>query len=326
MSTDSPIVIKKRDQIKNESIQNTDPILDARFLAYTKVYICDLINAEIINNENNSEDVSNQNKRGIVKLNNTYFNKVSISGLIAGIYESTDFYRLKVDDSTGCVYVTLWKNSVFNENSLDFQASTNFDENKKYKEHFSSLYNVLNSMKERIKEERINNAIMYEPRNGDFVLIRATVRCFRSQIQLNAVSCVRLKSAADELIQMIRPSVLNRDVYNLPQINLQTYNSLKFVKAEQIEQKTFDSEVIKDKEGFLSLVNKKLIELVSRGSESDMTNESCQAYHLFTYLKNNCPTEFKMATFKQVLSALKELELRGLVYSCEDELHYLPMI
>ena len=54
--------------------------------------------------------------------------------------------------------------------------------------------------------------------------------------------------------------------------------------------------------------------------------ESCESYVLFRFLKNNCPNEFKFVTQKQVLEALKELESRGLVYSCEDEYHYLPLI
>ena len=76
----------------------------------------------------------------------------------------------------------------------------------------------------------------------------------------------------------------------------------------------------------INLVNKKLIQ-ISSNVNITLSNQSCNAYSLFNILKNNCPTEYvKYVTAKQVLDALKELEMRGLAYSCEDEFHYLPMI
>ena len=269
------------------------------------------------------------NKRGILKINNHCFQKVSICGLIVGIYESVKFYRLKVDDSTGCVNVTLWKSSIFNENSIDHLPSTNSYENRKFKENFNNLYEILNSIKSRIKDATINNLIMYEPKQGDLVAIRGNVKFFRDRIDLNAVSCQRIKNSADEMTQMVLPSILSRKVYSLPETSLETFNSVKRLKDEKTElwSNAKTEFKMKDDENFINLVNKKLIQLASKSdSNQTMSHQSCESYELYTFLKNNCPNEFKMVTYKQVLDALKELELRGLVYSCEDELHYLPMI
>lgn len=78
-------------------------------------------------------------------------------------------------------------------------------------------------------------------------------------------------------------------------------------------------------EAFLTAVNKKLIELTSDSADYTLNTQSCNSYALFTSFRSNCSIEFKFATAKQVLDALKELELRGLAYSCEDDTQYLPI-
>lgn len=66
------IKIKSNDSIvaKNEDDSKSEEIVDTRFLSYTRVYIHDLLNSEIID--------TIQTKRGIVKINGMYLHKVII--------------------------------------------------------------------------------------------------------------------------------------------------------------------------------------------------------------------------------------------------------
>ena len=187
---------------------------------------------------------------------------------------------------------------------------------------------MLDSINKRIQEKAINSSIFYEPKQGDLVLIRAHIKCFRDKIELNAISCNRLENSNDEIIQMIIPSILNEKIYSLTTPSQSKVNNLKASKKEEKSNiidssKTIDSLLIK--ENFLAVVNKKLIEITSKSADYTLNNQSCSSYSLFTILKNSCHVEYKFVTPKLVLDALKELELRGVIYSCEDDSHYLPI-
>lgn len=66
------IKIKSNDSIvaKNEDDSKSEEIVDTRFLSYTRVYINDLLDSEIID--------TIQTKRGIIKINGMYLHKVII--------------------------------------------------------------------------------------------------------------------------------------------------------------------------------------------------------------------------------------------------------
>ena len=86
------------------------------------------------------------------------------------------------------------------------------------------------------------------------------------------------------------------------------------------------SAAIKDTKAFQTLVLKKLYEITCRSADYTLNTQSCDSYNLYTFLRSNCPVEYKFITHKQVLDALKELELTGHVYSCEDDNHFLPNV
>lgn len=176
---------------------------------------------------------------------------------------------------------------------------------------------------------------MYEPRIGDLVLIRAHVKCYKQNISLSAISCVRLQDSTEELTQIMLPAILSKRIYSVKAPSKEQFDSLKQVanpchkKLEPENNVKPESKpgtsVIKDMEAFLTLVDKKLNQITSKSADYTLNNQSCSSYNLYTYLRSNCPVEYKFVTAKQVLDALKELELRGLVYSCEDDNHYLPI-
>ncbi len=177
---------------------------------------------------------------------------------------------------------------------------------------------------------------MYEPRQGDLILVKGQIKCYKQNISINAHSCIRLQDSTDELIQIILPSVLNEKVYRISAPTQKQFDALKmsmeFTSSKKEDNKdefagnrNFSTSTIRDMEGFLSFVNKKLNEVTSKSADYTLNIQSCKSYSLYNYLRNNCPVEYKFVTHKQVLDALKELEQRGLVYSCEDDAHYLPI-
>lgn len=297
--------------------KQNDYIIDTRYQSYSRVYIANIHNAEIISGE---DAQSNQSKKGIIRINNTFVSKVAICGLIVNIYESLKYYRLKIDDSSGCINVTLWKNSIFNEQLVENQTSTNSFQNNANKSNFENFYKLLNGIQTRIKDETINNRIIDEPKQGDLVLIRAQIRCFRQRIELNAISCTRVQNSSNEMLHMILPSVLSNKIYSKQAITCEKYELLK---TNKINQQLKIKEENQLNENLINYVNKKLIEMAS-SKENAVEDQSCNSYALFNSMRNGI-SEFKSLTHKQVLDALKELESRGLAYSCENEFQYLPI-
>lgn len=246
-----------------------------------------------------------------------------------------NIYRLKIDDSTGSIFVTLWKSLVFTSKSLEHSKLSNTKDNCNSRDQYKDLYNILGSIQKQIKEPTINHNIMYEPKQGDLVLIRGHIKCYKQNISINAVSCVRIEGSTEELIQIMLPAILNDKVYSVKPPSKEEFDKLNEemnvlkkkseILKENLNLNKIDDNGIKDMNAFLAMVNKKLIQLTTKSGECEWNTESCKSYTLYTFLKTNSSVEYKSVTHKQVLDALKELELRGLVYSCEDETRYLPI-
>ncbi len=137
MHHESPIVVKKQNSFSQVDHQignlEEDPILDTRYQSFARYYIRDILDADTSRFD---EAIQNSNKKGLIKIQNTLLYKVTIAGLIVGIYDSQKYYRLKIDDSTGCMNVTLWKSSLYNEYSSNLSSNSN--------SNFKELYDALN--------------------------------------------------------------------------------------------------------------------------------------------------------------------------------------
>jgi len=318
MYHESPIVVKKQNSFSQVDHQignlEEDPILDTRYQSFARYYIRDILDADTSRFD---EAIQNSNKKGLIKIQNTLLYKVTIAGLIVGIYDSQKYYRLKIDDSTGCMNVTLWKSSLYNEYSSNLSSNSN--------SNFKELYDALNSIQSRIKEKTINNSLMYEPKHGDLVLVRGHVKCYKQRIDLNAVTCSRIQNSNEELINIMLPAILHNKVYNIPAPTLEEFDlAIKLNEKNKLNirdnNKNSEQVSINENEDFLNLVHQKLT-VLSRATN----NKSCSSYAVHNFLRNNCPAQFKSITLKQVLDALKALEVRGTAYSCEDDFHYLPI-
>ncbi|RNA01994.1 hypothetical protein BpHYR1_004571 [Brachionus plicatilis] len=251
---------------------NSEPILDTRFQSFLRLYIFDLNNADPCD-ELNSNFQDQFSKKSVIRIGDLYVSKVCICGNIVNIYENTKYYRLKIDDSTGSINVTLWKDLIFNQDSLNL---TNSSSHHNVQSQFSELYSQITSIQSRIKESSVNNLIQYEPKQ-EFE-------------------------------------------------NLSKKNEVVGAQHQKV-----DKENISKNENFLNFVLKKLVQMSESSmldqsrKVDDASSDSCESFKLYRFVRSNCPNEFKCTDHKQVLEALKELESRGLVYSCEDEYHYLPL-
>jgi hypothetical protein len=156
------------------------------------------------------------------------------------------------------------------------------------------------------------------------------MKSYRQRIELNAISCVRILNSSEELFHISMPSILNQQVYQLNQPSHDEYNKvLKVNETIMLNRNSKlannyntlnDCKMINNKEHFLALVNETLIKLASTDSTI-----SCNSYSIFTFIRKSNNPNYKYVSYKEVLIALKELELNGYIYSCEDEFHYLPI-
>jgi hypothetical protein len=320
--------MQNQDKIEHNLNLSNNLVLDTRFLSYMKLYILDILNAEII--DYSSNDFNSNNTKSIIKVNNTYCSRVLISGLIVGIYESEKYYRLKVDDSTSSINVTLWKSNMQMHNDFDQLL-----ENKTGNSYYDDLYFILNNIKAK--------TIMFVPKQGDLVMINSNIKIFRGRIELQAVSCTRIQNSTEEIFNMSIPALLNKKIYSLTGPSQEEYEKI-LKENEKIITKKNNNELNKEiqninndqifsddkkKEEFLRLVYKSLIHisqnLIDQDNKITNSSTSCDSYNVFMHIRKNTSAMFQFVTYKQVLAALKELELTGLVYSCEDEHHFLPI-
>jgi hypothetical protein len=319
---------------KDLNLTTSNVVLDTRYLSYIKLYILDILSSEFIDNLSNDNRANNI--KSIIKVNNTYCSKVSISGLIVGVYESEKYYRLKIDDSTGSINVTFWKTNL---NQNDIQVFENTSGNC----HYDDLYYILNNIKAKINEKVKNNKFTYEPKQGDLVMINANIKNFRGRVELNAVSCVRITNSTEEIFNMSISAILNEKIYSTASPSHDQYENIlkeneiimskKNINGLSSRQNLNSNEIYFDdssKQEFISLVYKALIKLSQNSIDQNNKKSfnfgsSCDSYDIFMYIRKTVSNKNKLVTYKQVLAALKELELTGLVYSCEDEYHFLPI-
>jgi hypothetical protein len=303
--------------------ERADSIVDTRFQSYLRFYIHDILNSEQVRVKNDLDQNYKTNKFDVIKIREVFVNKVALCGYIVKIYDAEKFFRLTLDDSTGSMPVTLWKSIVFQEKSLALNTN---DRDDVRQNEYQKLYKTIQLAQNLLMDESVNNCIMYEPNQGDLVLVKGVVQIFKGKISLNARSCVRLKSPIDEIAQIMLPAVLATKVYSArPLISVDEYETAReaanITKAhDSIDVIQKSQQEVKEKEQLLNMVYRKLIEFSQRKNDSS----SCEALAFFNSFKTT--TEFRFVSYKQVLNSLKELELRGLAYSCEDDLHYLPIV
>lgn len=129
------------------------------------------------------------------------------------------------------------------------------------------------------------------------------------------------------------PSILARKCYSI--------DPPKHIPADKHQQQAQNTIVDKQAEkensrattideNFIQLVYKRLVSLArtEKFDESGHQNRAaCSSYYLYNSIKNSSKIEGPgdLLSPSRVLAALKELEMRGFVYSCQDEFHYLPI-
>lgn len=293
-----------------------DTVVDSKYNSYQKYLIADILNANL----------DRYQLFKVIEINGHYVNKVSISGLILKIYESTKFYRIKVDDSTGGINVTLWKELIFRpQKTTKHQRKSIINE---------SIYGISGDMCEKeIDEESVlvgkrmndkffNKNIVIIPIEGDIVNIRGIIKSYRNLIEISAVSCERVTDSYDEFSGMIRPIIFAKNCYQLEMPELSDdEKENEHIILNHLHKTSCNIKELRLNTEFLKIVYEKLVYLAYKGG---LFREPIEAYAIKNALIYQKDIRFKDFTQKDVLDALKELELRGLVYSCND-FHFLPI-
>lgn len=295
-------------------------IVDSRFQTYGKYYIIDLLNA----------DRSLYDKFKIIKINNLPVFRVSITGIVVNVFEAPKLYRVKIDDSTGVVAVTIWKSAIFDNTTMNeskFDGDNTLQRCKFENENIErEILQEISNIKNKMASKELNLHFIYKPNQGDLVTVKGTINPYRDIMQINANSCTKVSCASEEYLEIIYPALLYKNMYSKPAPTVKDYekhaNSKEnLIKNEKLLQ---DKALIQD-EKFLNLVFEKLVSLKNLSAEKvnreNFANDASAICLLIKRESNN----YSLINVKNAIDALKELEMKGLVYSIDDNHNYSPL-
>ena len=302
--------------------------VDTRYLSYARFYIHQILSADL--------DAINRFKGYNIKINGNYYNRVCVVGMITNVSEFEKSYKLTVDDSTGCIRSTLWKTNIFAVDALNTFATDDAALNERTRSAHRPLFGLLDSIKSTICKPDHHNSIVYEPAKGDRVIIRGTVDFYQQELLLKIHSIASVKSMHAELMHMVMPAILGERVYAVRAPSGSEYEQTRKRTEEEAARKQVNREIkCLDKENVQSMTLQRIKQLTIEINKTtgDLNNpnklsrptQSVSVFSLFRSLKSSFADAFKHITQMQILNELKELEEKGLVYSCEDEFHYLPV-
>jgi hypothetical protein len=292
-------IVDLADNLNNKTLAtNVDDnkiVLDSKYLSYQRLYIADILRAEIkINQDNNGPNSSNQfikANQPMIRINNSVQYRVAICGYIVQIYESERNYCLKVDDGTGCIRVTIWKNQSSDKNSLNWprmsppspMSSDSWDSSDR--PDYDDLFQALDAIKSKVIEKTGEKNGLYVPCQGDLVLVRGHIHYFRNNTEIISKSCSRINNSKDELIQMVLPAVLSKTVYSKPTLPVEEYE--KFKQIEITKSKNYKQNVAtntcsmdpKKREDMVKTVYEVLVRLYTAACpDTTITRKSFDSY------------------------------------------------
>jgi hypothetical protein len=306
---------------------STDVLIDSRFHSFHKCLIVDILSAGL----------DKMNDLKLLKINNLYMSKVMFSGLVVSIFENNKFYRIKVDDSTGCISCTLWKALIFDgyqdDRLNDTDAKHNPDLTIDAFAYERDLDEQLRLIQKHISQPNTNRNIMYLPEQGQMVSIRGYAKSYRDTFEINVVSCNRIEKSNEEYLEMILPIVLHEKCYAKRTVSRQFYENLvnrKDVLNKEIEQNKVNLNEQSNKlidETLRTLVHNVLIELTKKlnmTNDDFLNRKTCDSKSVHIYIREKYAA-YKNLSHLNVIQTLKELEIKGKVYSCDDDMHYVPV-
>ena len=291
-------------------------VVDSRFKSFRRCFIIDILKS----------DSTKYQKYKVVKMNNRdYVSRVCISGLVVGVYELDKIYRCKLDDSTGRINVTIWKEQVLTPQSNQQQVASNNektindtvfgvdDDDSIENEKSDEIQNLFQSIRNRTNDSRFNNFLQNRPVNGDYLSIRGTIKNYKNIVEINAVSSIKIKTSSEEYIEMFMPMYLNDKCYSLIDLSKISSSDIQNRNNKIDNNKAVDEKIV-------NLVFTKLKDLTSN------SRKPCNSFMLLKSIRDDNHAEYKSITSKDVFNALKHLEIKSLVYSCENEFTFLPII
>ncbi|KAM4703623.1 CST complex subunit STN1 [Rhinophrynus dorsalis] len=289
--------------------------LDPVFFAFAKLYIKDILELK------ESHQVP-----GIFFYKNHPIKKVDILGTVVYVREKENFYSYGVDDSTGVISCTCWKNNAAAEaSSSGFRAH----------QITSGAKDIDAMMQDLYEEERRKSKMEI----GDVIRVRGCIKVFRKQREVVASNYYKVEDPTFDMqiTRMLDLPYLYRNVYDKPFI---IPEHMKHPSKELTEQSIVSlsrlisllSEKVKD-----FLVENKIQNFYQRELESVDSLLSLARRPVSTAEGDSRTTTSAKQIHNIFQEAIRLLQERGIVYQkglnrevyqvteCDKELHKVTL-
>ncbi|KAA3673664.1 uncharacterized protein DEA37_0008994 [Paragonimus westermani] len=152
----------------------------------------------------------------VFRLGTRWIINADICGVVRTIHEREKFTMVEVDDGTGCICCTVWRQT--NPAQRTFAASNSDALNTD-----SDYRRVCDQLVQMALDHQPTHTFSLSPQHkistrylqlGSPVHLRGRLKRFRGKLKLNAYYCRLLKDPAEPLIQVIHRESLFREVYS----------------------------------------------------------------------------------------------------------------
>ncbi|KAF7232419.1 Nucleic acid-binding OB-fold domain-containing protein [Paragonimus skrjabini miyazakii] len=152
----------------------------------------------------------------VFRLGTRWILNADICGVVRTIHEREKFSMIEVDDGTGCICCTVWRQT--NPAQRIFAAS-----NSAVPNNYSDYRRVCDQLVQMALDYQPTHTLSLSPKHiistrrlqlGSLVHLRGRVKRFRGKLKLNVYYCRLLKDPAELLIQIIHRESLLREVYS----------------------------------------------------------------------------------------------------------------
>nr|XP_060624320.1 CST complex subunit STN1 isoform X1 [Anolis sagrei ordinatus]XP_060624321.1 CST complex subunit STN1 isoform X1 [Anolis sagrei ordinatus]XP_060624322.1 CST complex subunit STN1 isoform X1 [Anolis sagrei ordinatus]XP_060624323.1 CST complex subunit STN1 isoform X1 [Anolis sagrei ordinatus] len=235
--------------------------LNPIFSAFARLYIKDIL-----------EMKQSKQVPGIFFYNRHPVKQVDILGTVVLIKKRDAFHTYGVDDGTGVISCTCWKNSLAEQKSLsDFESS-------------SCGLDLI----EQIRKLQMAVHKKTNPEIGDLVRVRGSIRVFRQQREINASVYYKVDDPVYEvqIARLFELPRLYRDIYDKPfQIPEETKSSLSVaslfgsvgVLSENIRAFLLRNKIQSFYKQELETVEE-LVDLIRQGTTAEQTDSKSHSF------------------------------------------------
>ncbi|KAF6776980.1 Nucleic acid-binding OB-fold domain-containing protein [Paragonimus kellicotti] len=152
----------------------------------------------------------------VFRLGTRWILNADICGVVRTIHEREEFSMIEVDDGTGCICCTVWRQT---NPARRILAASNSDASNSC----SDYRRVCDQLVQMALDHQPTHTLSLTPQHsiatrrlqlGSLVHLRGRLKRFRGKLKLNVYYCRLLKDPAEPLIQVIHRESLLREVYS----------------------------------------------------------------------------------------------------------------